>query len=97
MNIPSYVVTFPATTARKNVLRDSDRSYTAQPVQICERAIYVLEQKKNKQKNNNIYFHLKITKFYSREKLNYWPGSITLMFQVFKNLAIPTFLALNLL
>ena len=79
MNIPSYVVTFPATTARKNVLRDSDRSYTTQPVQICELAIYVLEQKKktNKKKTHtqqNHTFHLKITMFYSREKLNYWPG-----------------------
>ena len=81
MNIPSYVVTFPATTARKKFLRDSDRSYTTQPVQICELAIYVLEQKKTQ--NNIIHFHLKIVMFYSREKLNYWPGSINLMFQVF--------------
>ena len=33
-----------------NVLRDSDRSYTTQPVQICELAIYVLEQKKTTKK-----------------------------------------------
>ena len=31
---------------KKNVLRDLDRSYTTQPVQICELAIYVLEQQK---------------------------------------------------
>ena len=68
--------------SKKNVLRDSDRSYTTQPVQICELAIYVLEQKK-KILNKIIHFHLKITMFYSREKLNYWPGSINLMFQVF--------------
>ena len=43
---PIFVVTFPATTARKNVHLDSDRSYTTQPVQICELAIYVLEEKK---------------------------------------------------
>ena len=65
--------------SKKNFLRDSDRSYTTQPVQICELAIYVLEQKKT----NNIHFHLKITMFYSREKLNYWPGSLNLMFQIF--------------
>ena len=64
MNILSYVVTFPATTSRKNFLRDSDRSYTNQPVQICELAVYV-RAKKN---NNIIHFHLKITMFYSREK-----------------------------
>ena len=63
--------------SKKNVLRDSDRSYTTQPVQICELAIYVLEPKKK-----IIHFHLKITKFYIREKFNYWPESITLMFQV---------------
>ena len=67
--------------SKKNVLRDSDRSYTTQPVQICELVIYVLEPKKNTPKNHT--FHLKITMFYSREKLNYWPGSINLMFQVF--------------
>ena len=83
MNIPSYVVTFPATTARKKFLRDSDRSYTTQPVQLCELAIYVLEQKNKQQQNNIIHFYLKIAMFYSREKLNYWPGSINLMFQVF--------------
>ena len=64
---------------QKNVLRDSDRSYTTQPVQICELAIYVLEKKKH---DKIIHFHLKITMFYSREKLNYWPGNINLMFQV---------------
>ena len=64
--------------SKKKILRDSDRSFTTQPVQICELAIYVLEQKKkkkqkkNKQKKNNIiHFHLKIAMFYSREKLNY--------------------------
>ena len=67
---------------KKNFLRDSDRSYTTQPVQLCELTIYVLEQNTPKQ-NNIIHFHLKITMFYSREKLNYWPGSINLMFQVF--------------
>ena len=66
--------------SKKNVLRDSDRSYTNQPVQICELAIYVLEQKNNKKPPNKIiHFHLKITMFYSREKLNYWPGSINLV------------------
>ena len=40
----------------------------------------MLEQKKN----NIIHFHLKITMFYSREKMKYWPGSINLMLQVFK-------------
>ena len=75
--------------SKNNFLRDSDRSYTTQLVQICELAIYVLEQKTKQ--NNIIHFHLKITMFYSREKLNYWPGSINLMFKYFKNLAIPTF------
>ena len=71
-------------SSKKNVLRDSDKSYTTQPVQICELAIYVLEQKKKKTNNNKIiHFLLKITMFYSREKLNYWPGSINLMFQAF--------------
>ena len=69
--------------SKKNFLRDSDRSYTTQPLQICELVIYVLEQKKNTTHNKIIHFHLKITMFYSREKLNYWPGSINLMFQVF--------------
>ena len=40
--------------SKKNVLRDSDRSYTTQPVQICELAIYVLEQK-NKTKQNHTF------------------------------------------
>ena len=70
--------------SKKKFLRDSDRSYTTQPVQICELAIYGLEQqKKQQQQNNIIHFYLKIAMFYSREKLNYWPGSINLMFQVF--------------
>ena len=75
--------------SKKNVLRDSNRSYTTKPVQICELAIYVLEQKQKTQKggknthNKIILLHLKIAKFYSREKLNYWPGSTALMFQVF--------------
>ena len=71
--------------SKKKFLRDSDRSQTTQPVQIRELAIYVLEQKKKKEqkKTNNIHFHLKIVMFYSREKLNYWPGSKNLMFQVF--------------
>ena len=68
--------------SKKNVLWYSDRSYTTQPVQICKLAIYVLEQKKKKH-NKIIHFLLKIAMFYSREKLNYWPGSINLMFQVF--------------
>ena len=42
--------------SKKQILRDSDRSYTTQPVQICELAIYVLEQKKH----DIIHFHLKI-------------------------------------
>ena len=62
--------------SKKNFLLDSDRSYTNQPVQICELAIYV--QVRAKKKNNIIHFHLKITMFYSREKMNYWPGSINL-------------------
>ena len=66
VNTPSYVVTVSCYYSKKNFLRDSDRSYTTQPVQICELAIYVLEQKK--QNNNIINFHLKITMFYSREK-----------------------------
>ena len=79
MNIPSYVVAFPATTARKTFFGTPTRSYTTQPVQIRELAIYVLEQNKNKKQTNKkthnkiIYFHLKITKFYSREKLKYSP------------------------
>ena len=72
MIIPSYIVTFPATTARKTFF-----GTPTQPVQICELAIYVFREKKF------IHFHLKITMFYSRVKLNYWPGSINLMFQVF--------------
>ena len=56
MNIPSYIVTFPATTAGKTFF-----GTPTQPVQIYELGIYVLEQKK---KN-----HLKITMFYSREKI----------------------------
>ena len=50
-------------------------THTTQPVQICELEIYVLEQKKK-----ILHFHLKMTMFYSREKLNYLPGSINLMF-----------------
>ena len=76
MNIPSYVVAFPATTARKTFFGTPTRSYTTQPVQIRELAIYVLEQTIKTQKkthNKIIYFHLKITKFYSREKLKYNP------------------------
>ena len=54
---PIFVVTFPATTAlKKNVLRDSDRSYTTQPVQTCELAIYVLKQKKKAQQNHTFSF-----------------------------------------
>ena len=52
--------------SKKNFLWDSDRSYTNQPVQICELAIYV--QVRAKKTNNFIHFHLKITMFYSREK-----------------------------
>ena len=51
--------------SKKNFLRDSDRSYTNQPVQICELAIYGQVRAK---KSNIIYFHLKITMFYSPEK-----------------------------
>ena len=86
MNIPSCIVTFPATTARKTFF-----GTPTQPVQICELAIYVLEEKKTTTtKKKIIHFRLKITMFYC-ENLNYWPGSINLMFQYFKNLAIPTF------
>ena len=53
---PIFVVTFPATTARKYVLRDSDRSSKTQPVQICELAIYVLEQKKKKSTTKSYIF-----------------------------------------
>ena len=35
--------------------------------------------KKTTKQNNSINFHLKITMFYGREKLNYWPGSINLL------------------
>ena len=47
---------------KKNVLRDSDRSYTTQPVQICELGIYVLEQKtttKNIKQNHTFSFESK--------------------------------------
>ena len=69
--------------SKKNFLRDSDRSYTNQPVQICELAIYVQVRAKKQQQNNIIHFHLKITMFYSREKMNYWPGSINILLEVF--------------
>ena len=70
----------PVSCYYSNFLRDSDRSYTTQPVQICELAIFFLEQKNT---HKIIHFHLKITMFYSPEKLNFWPGSINVMFQVF--------------
>ena len=66
--------------SKKKFLRDSDRSYTYQPVQICELVIYVEVRAK---KNNIIHIHLKITMFYSHEKMIYWPGSINLKLQVF--------------
>ena len=43
--------------SKKNVLRDSDMSYTIQPVQICELAIYVLEQKKKQTKKQQQQNH----------------------------------------
>ena len=67
--------------SKKNVHRDSDRSYTTHPVQICELAIYVLEQKKNTQQNHT--FSFENYHVLQQLKLNYWPGSINLMFQVF--------------
>ena len=62
---------------KKKILRDFDRSYTTQPVQICELAIYVLEQKKNKQKNNIIHFHLK-TELLAREYKPYVSSILTI-------------------
>ena len=82
MNIPSYVVTFPATTARKNFF--GTPTGPKQPSlfrYVNSRSMF--KSKKKKKKKKNIHFHLKIVMFYSREKLNYWPGSIDLMFQVF--------------
>ena len=83
MNIPSYVVTFPATTARKTFFGTPTGPTQPSLFRLCELAIYVLEQKKTHTHNKIIHFHLKITMFYRREKLNYWSGSINLMFQVF--------------
>ena len=83
MNIPSYVVTFPATTARKTFFRTP--TGPTQPSlfrYVSSRSMF--RAKRNKKTHNKIiHFHLKITMFYSREKMNYWPGSINLMFQVF--------------
>ena len=75
MNIISYVVTFTATTARKTFF-GTGPTHTSLFRYVNSRSML--------EKNNNIiHFHLKITMFYSREKMNYWPGSINLMFQVF--------------
>ena len=52
MNIPSYAVTFPATTARKTFF--GTRQVLHNPAcQICELEIYVLEKKKNEKKKHN--------------------------------------------
>ena len=78
MNIPSYAVRFPATTARK--------TFFGTPTGPTQPSLfeYVNSRSMFKSKKKKIiHFHLKITMFYSREKLNYWPGSINLMFQVF--------------
>ena len=49
VNIPSYVVTFPATKVRKNFF--GSPTGPTQLVQICELAIYIAtEQKKKKKK-----------------------------------------------
>ena len=80
MNILSYVVTFPATTARKTFFgTPTGPTQTSLFRYVNSRFMFKLEQKKN----NIIHFHLKITMFYSREKMNYWPGSKNLMLQVF--------------
>ena len=82
MNIPSYVVTFPATTTRKTFFGTS--TGPTQPSlfrYVNSRSMFQSKQKHTH--NKIIHFHLKITMFYSREKLNYLPGSINLMFQVF--------------
>ena len=89
MNIPSYVVTFPAATARKTFF--GTPTGPTQPSlfrYVNSRSMFKSKKKKKKKKNRHthnkiIHFHLKITMFYSREKMNYWPGSINLMFQVF--------------
>ena len=83
MNIPSYVVAFPATTARKTFLGTPTGPTQPNLFRYVNSRSMFWSKKKKKNHNKIIYFHLKITKFYSREKLNYWPGSITLMFQVF--------------
>ena len=52
VNIPSYVVTFPATKARKNFFGSPTGPTLL--VQICELAIYIaIEQKNNKKQTNN--------------------------------------------
>ena len=61
--------------SKKKILRDSDRSYTTQPVQICELAMYVLEQKTTK--NNIIHFHLKI-ELLAREYIPYVSSILTI-------------------
>ena len=79
---PIFVVTFPATRARKTFF--GTPTGPTQPSlfrYVNSRSMFL---RKNKKKHNKIiHFHLKITMFYSRENLNYWPGSINLMFQVF--------------
>ena len=67
MNIPSYVVTFPATTARK--------LFFWTPTGPTQPSLFryvdsrsVLEGEKSPH-NKIIHFHLKITMFYSREKI----------------------------
>ena len=79
MNIISYVMTFPVTTARKTFFgTPTGPTQTSLFRYVNSRSMFKLEQKKN-----IIHFDLKITMFYSREKMNYWPGSINLILQVF--------------
>ena len=68
MNILSYVVSFPATTARKTFFgTPTGPTQTSLFRYVNLRSMFKLEQKKQ---NNIIHFHLKITMFYSREKKN---------------------------
>ena len=65
MNILSYVVTFPATTARKTFFGTSTGpTQTSLFRYVNSRSMLV----RAKKKNNIIHFHLKITMLYSPEK-----------------------------
>ena len=66
MNILSYVVTLPATTARKTFFgTPTGPTQTSLFRYVNSRSMFKEQKKK---KNNIIHFHLKITMFYSREK-----------------------------